>query len=75
MRFLHAGARQREGGGSPQSPGDNQPAIMALQYAERSAKPRGRMRADISAFSLMTTVYSDSILLDFSNWDPVGKPR
>lgn len=72
MRFVHAGARQREGGGSPERPGDNQPAIMALRYAERSAEPRGRVPADISAFALITTVYSDSILLDFSNWDPAG---
>ena len=69
MRFLHAGARQREGGGSTDRPGDNQPAIMALRYNERSASPQGRSRQDISAFALMTTVYSDSILLDFTNWN------
>ena len=69
MRFLHAGARQREGGGSAERPGDNQPAIIALKYTERSARPQGRSRADISAFALMTTVYSDSILLDFTNWN------
>ena len=69
MRFLHAGARQREGGGSAERPGDNQPAIMALRYSERSASPQGRSRPDISAFALMTTVYSDSILLDFTNWN------
>lgn len=69
MRFLHAGARQREGGGSTDRPGDNQPAIMALRYSERSASPQGRSRQDISAFALMTTVYSDSILLDFTNWN------
>ena len=68
MRFLHAGARQREGGGSDERPGDNQPAIMALRYTERSAMPQGRARQDISAFSLITTVYSGSILLDFTNW-------
>ena len=69
MRFVHAGARQREGGGSAERPGDNQPAIMALRYANRSESPNGRSREDISAFSLITTVYSDSILLDFTNWD------
>ena len=69
MRFVHAAARQREGGGSEQRPGDNQPAIMALRYSERSPVPMGRARHDISAFSLITTVYSDSILLDFSNWN------
>lgn len=69
MRFLHAGARQTEGGGSAERPGDNQPAIMALKYSERSASPQGRSRPDISAFALMTTVYSDSILLDFTNWN------
>ncbi len=69
MRFVHAGARQREGGGSAERPGDNQPAIMALRYSERSDTPQGRNREDISAFSLITTVYSDSILLDFSNWN------
>lgn len=69
MRFVHAGARQREGGGSAERPGDNQPAIMALRYSERSDKPNGRSREDISAFSLITTVYSDSILLDFTNWN------
>lgn len=69
MRFLHAGARQREGGGSAERPGDNQPAIIALKYSERSARPQGRSREDISAFALMTTVYSDSILLDFTNWN------
>ena len=69
MRFVHAGARQREGGGSVERPGDNQPAIMALRYADRSDMPNGRSREDISAFALMTTVYSDSILLDFTNWN------
>ena len=69
MRFVHAGARQREGGGSEQRPGDNQPPIMALRYAERSPSPVGRAPEDISAFSLITTVYSDSILLDFTNWN------
>ncbi|MCY4063024.1 MAG: hypothetical protein OXG60_20285 [Chloroflexi bacterium] len=69
MRFLHAGARQREGGGSADRPGDNQPAVMALRYGERSDSPQGRSRKDISAFALMTTVYSDSILLDFTNWN------
>ncbi len=69
MRFVQAGARQREGGGSDERRGDNQPAIMALRYADRSEVPNGRSREDISAFSLMTTVYSDSILLDFSNWN------
>ena len=69
MRFVHAGARQREGGGSQERPGDNQPAIMALRYSERSASPQGRSLQDISAFALLTTVYSDSILLDFTNWN------
>lgn len=69
MRFVHAGARQREGGGSQERPGDHQPAIMALRYSERSASPRGRSLHDISAFALLTTVYSDSILLDFTNWN------
>ena len=69
MRFVHAGARQREGGGSEERPGDNQPAIMALRYPDRSAEPNGRRREAISAFSLLTTVYSDSILLDFTNWN------
>lgn len=69
MRFVHAGARQREGGGSDERPGDNQPTIMALRYSDRSDTPFGRSREDISAFSLMTTVYSDSILLDFTNWN------
>ena len=68
MRFVHAGARQREGGGSQERPGDHQPATMALRYSERSASPQGRSLHDISAFALLTTVYSDSILLDFSNW-------
>lgn len=72
MRFVHAAARQREGGGSEQRPGDNQPAIMALRYSERSPVPMGRARHDISAFSVITTVYSDSILLDFSNWSAVN---
>ena len=73
MRFLHAGARQREGGGAPERPGDNQPAIMALRYNERSPAPRGRAQRDISAFALITTVYSDSILLDFTNWNPADE--
>ena len=69
MRFVTAGARQCEGGGSEQRPGDNQPPIMALRYVERSPNPMGRAQEDISAFSLITTVYSDSILLDFTNWN------
>lgn len=69
MRFVHAGARQREGGGSQERPGDHQPAIMALRYSERSDSPQGRSLQDISAFALLTTVYSDSILLDFTNWN------
>lgn len=73
MRFVHAGARQREGGGSAERPGDTQPAIIALRYSERSALPQGRKPSDISAFALITTVYSDSILLDFTNWSPVAE--
>ncbi len=69
MRFVHAGARQREGGASPDFPGNGQPAIFALRYGERSPEPGGRAVADVSAFALLTTVYSDSILLDFTNWD------
>lgn len=69
MRFVHAAARQREGGGSAQRPGDNQPPIMALRYHERSSMPVGRKTEDVSAFSIITTVYSDSILLDFTNWN------
>lgn len=61
MRFLHAAARQREGG--------NQPLVMALRYDERSDSPVGRSIEDVSAFSILTTVYSDSILLDFTNWN------
>ena len=62
---------EKAAAGSAERPGDNQPAIMALRtmYADRSEKPNGRSRDDISAFSLMTTVYSDSILLDFTNWN------
>lgn len=69
MRFVHAGARQREGGASPEFPGNGQPAVIALRYAERSAQPVGRPTEDVSAFALLTTVYSDSILLDFTNWN------
>ncbi len=69
MRFVHAGARQREGGGSPDYPENNQPSLFAIQYDKRSEDPVGRETEDISAFSLITTVYSDSILLDFTNWD------
>lgn len=61
MRFLHAAARQREGG--------NQPLVMAIRYDERDSTPVGRRIEDISAFSMMTTVFSDSILLDFTNWN------
>ncbi len=69
MRFVHAGARQREGGASPDSPENGQPAIFALRYDIRTPQPVGRSIGDISAFALLTTVYSDSILLDFTNWD------
>lgn len=69
MRFVHAGARQREGGGSPEFPGNNQPSLIALRYEERTKEPVGRATSDISTFAIITTVYSDSILLDFTNWD------
>jgi hypothetical protein len=69
LRFLHAGARQREGGASPDHPENGQPAILALQYEKRTAMPVGRATKDISAFAIITTVYSDSLLLDFTNWD------
>jgi hypothetical protein len=69
MRFVHAGARQREGGASPDYPGNGQPPLIALRYLERTPQPVGRPRHDISAFALLTTVYSDSILLDFTNWN------
>ncbi|MEL6268582.1 MAG: hypothetical protein AAFV33_16440 [Chloroflexota bacterium] len=72
MRYVHAGARQREGGGSERYPGNNQPALFALRYDERSPEPMGRSTNDISAFSLLTTVYSDSILPDFTNWNPAS---
>ncbi len=42
---------------------------MALRYATRTSQPVGRKQAEVSAFSMLTTVYSDSILLDFTNWD------
>jgi hypothetical protein len=42
---------------------------MALQYNLRTSQPVGRSIRDISAFALLTTVYSDSILLDFINWN------
>lgn len=70
MRFIHAGARQREGGGSTEN---SQPPLFALRYKVRSSKPVGRDTQDISAFALMTTVYSDSILLDFTNWDALNQ--
>lgn len=69
MRFVWAGARQREGGGTPESPQDGQPSLFALRYDMRSEDPNGRPTTEVSAFSLLTTVYSDSILLDFINWD------
>jgi hypothetical protein len=69
MRFVHAGARQREGGASAEHPENRQPSIIALRYEERTSEPVGRQQADISAFALLTTVYSDSILLDFTNWN------
>jgi hypothetical protein len=69
MRFLHAAARQREGGASPEHPENGQPLVMALRYDERTPLPVGRSESEISAFSLLTTVYSDSLLLDFTNWD------
>ncbi|HSS99944.1 MAG TPA: hypothetical protein VLK33_23075, partial [Terriglobales bacterium] len=62
-------ARQREGGGSPDHPENGQPEIMALQYGKRTPVPVGRKSNQISAFALLTTVYADSILLDFTNWD------
>jgi hypothetical protein len=69
MRFLHAGVRQREGGASPEYPDNAQPSVFAIQYELRSPAPVGRKVEEVSAFSLLTTVYSDSILLDFTNWD------
>jgi hypothetical protein len=69
VRFLYAAARQREGGGSPLHPENGQPAIMALQYQLRTPFPVGRKTDEVSAFALLTTVYADSILLDFTNWD------
>jgi len=44
-------------------------ALIALRYRARTSQPVGRQTDEISAFSLLTTVYSDSILLDFTNWD------
>ena len=69
MRYLHSAARQREGGGSETHPGNGQPGLLALRYDERTDEPGGRPVSDISAFSILTTVYSDSILLDFTNWN------
>jgi hypothetical protein len=69
MRFVHAGARQREGGSSPEHPENGQPLLMALRYDERTPQPVGRQTSEISAFALLTTVYSDSLLLDFTNWN------
>jgi hypothetical protein len=69
MRFLHAAARQREGGASPAHPENGQPGLLALRYHERTAQPVGRGTADVSVFAILTTVYSDSLLLDFTNWD------
>lgn len=69
MRFLHAAARQREGGASPEYPGNGQLPLFALQYELRSPSPVGRKENEVSAFALLTTVYSDSLLLDFTNWD------
>ncbi len=69
MRYLYAAARQREGGASPEHPENGQPAVIALRYEERTPQPVGRSTAEVSAFALLTTVYSDSILLDFTNWD------
>ena len=43
--------------------------MIALRYSLRTPEPIGRKPQDISAFALLTTVYSDSILLDFTNWD------
>jgi hypothetical protein len=69
MRFVHAGARQREGGAAPDTPQNGQPSLFALRYAERTSQPVGRPTHEISAFALITTVYSDSLLLDFTNWN------
>ncbi|GAB5493031.1 MAG: hypothetical protein Phog2KO_32460 [Phototrophicaceae bacterium] len=69
MRYLHASARQREGGASAENPENGQPSLFALRYGERTDYPVGRSPSDISAFAILTTVYSDSILLDFTNWD------
>lgn len=69
MRFLHAGARHREGGASPDFPQNGQPPLFALRYESRTPEPVGRPQEDISTFALLTTVYSDSLLLDFTNWD------
>jgi hypothetical protein len=69
MRYVHAAARQHEGGASADHPENGQPPIMALQYDKRTVNPVGRKTKDISVFALITTVYSDSLLLDFTNWD------
>ncbi|MBC7871242.1 MAG: hypothetical protein H7Y09_10425, partial [Chitinophagaceae bacterium] len=69
MRYLHAGARQREGGASADHPENGQPHLFALQYQTRTPLPVGRDQRNISAFALLTTVYSDSLLLDFTNWN------
>lgn len=69
MRYIHAAARQREGGASETYPENGQPPLIALRYDERTEMPHGRLTSDISAFAILTTVYSDSILLDFTNWN------
>lgn len=69
MRFLHAAARQREGGASPEHPENGQPLIIALRYEERTPYPVGRQPNEVSAFGVLSTVYSDSLLLDFTNWN------
>ncbi len=61
MRFVWAAARQREGAYIDNRSVDEQ-AKQAIDYNQiLDIRPGGRPQQDVSAFSLMTTVYTDAI--------------
>jgi len=61
LRFIWAGARQREGLGAMQGRDNDVARKVAIDYNKIAPAPSGRPKSQVSAFSLLTTIYSDDI--------------
>lgn len=59
MRFVWAGARQREGAYPPGVRPEWYGPLPAIDYSLFSNTPGGRPKSEVSAFSLLSIVYSD----------------